>query len=63
MLDSKDLGIKSASLCMKGKMVVSLRAARLAECNGIARNTREEGQPPGLGLGPVLNTQGTAGDS
>lgn len=48
---------------MKGKMVVSLRAARLAECNGIARNTREEGQPPGLGLGPVLNTQGTAGDS
>lgn len=47
---------------MKGKVVVSPRA-RLAECNGIARNTKEEDQPPGLGLCPVLNMQGTAGES
>lgn len=57
----KDLGIKSASLCMKGKIVVSPRA-RLAECNGRARSMREEGQPPGLGPSPVLNMQGTAGE-
>lgn len=55
----KDLGIKSASLCMKGKMLVSPRT-RLAECNGIARGTREKGQPPGPS--PVLNMQGTAGE-
>lgn len=57
----KDLGIKSASLCMKGKMLVS-PGTRLAECNSIASVTREKGQPPGLGPSHVLNMQGTAGE-
>lgn len=47
----KDLGIKSASLRMKGKMVVSPRA-RLAECNGIARGTRKASLQA---LGPAMS--------